>query len=91
VFVDYDVDWQTPIFSFAGNVLNNFGIQLLLNTQLLPVLGLLQLFAHDEHILVAVVLFFIGMAPLFWAIGATWNSTSFACGFYGREHSIFYA
>jgi hypothetical protein len=73
VFVDYDVDWQTPIFSFAGNVLNNFGIQLPLNTQLLPVLGLSQLFAHDEHILVGVVLLFIGMALLFWAIGATWG------------------
>ncbi len=72
-FVDYDIDWQTPIFSFSGNVLNNFGIQLPLNTQLLPVLGLSQLFAHDEHILVAIILFFIGMALLFWSIGATWG------------------
>src|SRR5262249_1481573 len=67
---DYDVDWRTPIFSFAGNALNNFGIQLPLNTQLLPILGLSQLFAHDQHILAAVVLVFIAMALLFWAIGA---------------------
>ena len=72
-FVDYDVDWHTPIFSFAGNVLNNFGIQPPLNTQLLPVLGLSQLFAHHQHILAALIMFSISMALLFWAIGATWG------------------
>ena len=72
-FVDYDVDWRTPIFSFAGNILNNFGIQLPLKTQILPMLGLSQFFPHDQHISAAVVLFFIAMALLFWAIGAAWG------------------
>jgi hypothetical protein len=72
-FVDYDLDWRTPIFSFAGNVLNNFGIQLPLNTELLPILGLSQFFAHDQHIPAAVVLFFVAVALLFWAIGAAWG------------------
>jgi hypothetical protein len=72
-FLYYNVDWRTPIFSFAGNVLNNFGIQPPLKTQLLPILGLSQFFAHDQHILAAVVLFFIAMALLFWAIGAAWG------------------
>jgi hypothetical protein len=72
-FVDYDVDWQTPIFSLAGNVLNNFGIQLPLKTQILPILGSSQIFAHDQHISAAVVLFFIATALLFWAIGAAWG------------------
>src|SRR5437764_3996771 len=47
-FVDYDVDWHTSIFYFAGNVLYNFGIQVPINTQLLPILGLAQFFPHDQ-------------------------------------------
>src|SRR2546428_1486924 len=36
IFVDYDIDWKTPVFSLGGNVLYNFGIQVPLNTHLLP-------------------------------------------------------
>jgi hypothetical protein len=70
---DYDVNWRTPLFSFAGNVLYNFGIQLPLNTQLLPVLGLSQFLPSDQRILAAVILLFIAMALLFWAIGTAWG------------------
>jgi len=67
--VDYDVDWRSPRFTFAGNLLYQFGIQLPLKTQLLPLLGLSQFAPKAYHITVAVVLMFFATGGLFCAIG----------------------
>ena len=67
--IDYDFDWKTPILSFAGNLIFQFGIQFPLNTQLLPALGLAELGPWKDHITVAVVLMFLGAGCLFWAVG----------------------
>jgi hypothetical protein len=67
--VDYDYDWKTPLFSFAGNLIYQFGIQFPLNTQVMPALGLAELGPWKDRITVAVVLMFLAAGFLFWAVG----------------------
>jgi hypothetical protein len=67
--IDYDVDWKTPLFSFAGNLIYQFGIQFPLNTQVMPALGLSELAPRQHHIAAAVVLMFLAVGCVFWAVG----------------------
>src|SRR5262249_5600585 len=69
VFVDYHIDWETPTFSLGGNVLYNFGIQVPLNTHLLPLERLAHVFPLEHRIAAAVALCFLAMAALFFVIG----------------------
>jgi hypothetical protein len=71
--VEYDVAWRTPIFELAGNVLHQLGIQLPLNTQLLPFSGVAQLFPRPIQIGVTVALTFLGMVALFWVVGLSFG------------------
>lgn len=71
--VEYDVQWRTPILQFAGNVMHQMGIQLPLNTQLLPFSGLAQLFPRQSQIFATVTLTFVGMVALFWAVGVSFG------------------
>src|SRR5262249_3801526 len=50
-FVDYDIDWGTPIFALGANVLYHFGIQLPLNTHLLPLERLAHAFPLEHRIM----------------------------------------
>jgi hypothetical protein len=72
-FVDYDATWRTPFLSVPANVLNHFDIRLPLNSRLLPVLGLSELFPQDLRVPVSYGLLFVGMMVLFWFIGATFG------------------
>ena len=67
--IDYDIEWRAPAFSFAGNLLNQFGIQLPLKPSLLPLEGLATLAPVQHHIVAAVALIYVAMCGLFWAIG----------------------
>src|SRR5262249_57484381 len=68
-FVDYDINWGTPIFSFGANVLYNFGIQVPLNTHLLPLERLAHAFPLEHRIPATVTLLFLAVGSLFYAIG----------------------
>ena len=68
-FINYDIDWGTPVFSFGGNVLYHFGIQIPLNTHLLPLEGLAQLLPPECRIVGTVVLCFLAVGGLFFVIG----------------------
>jgi len=70
-YLDYDLNWGTPILSLGGNLLNNFGIQVPFNTSLSPFLGLSHVVASEYEALLSVSLFYVGMSLLFWAIGGT--------------------
>ena len=39
-FLDYTLDWRTPVFALGGNLLFDFGIQVPLNTHLSPIISL---------------------------------------------------
>ena len=68
-FIDYDIDWGTPVFSFGGNVLYHFEIQVPLNTHLLPLLGLAQSLPPEYRIVGTVALCFLAVGGLFFIIG----------------------
>ena len=69
--MDYDIDWGTPVFSFGANVLYNFGIQVPLNTHLLPLERLAHTFPPEHRILATVALCFLAVGGLFYAVGTT--------------------
>jgi hypothetical protein len=68
-YLDYDLDWKTPAFSFAGNLLYNFGIQVPLNTSLAPLLRTSHAIAPYSHALVSVMVLFTALAALAWQFG----------------------
>src|SRR5262249_55621472 len=68
-FIDYDIDWRTPVFSFGGNVLYHFEIQIPLNTHLLPLEGLAQSLPPEYRIVGTVALCFLAVGGLFFIIG----------------------
>ena len=72
-FVDYDAQWHTPFTSVPGNVLYQFGIRLPVNSRVLPVLGLSELFPVGLRVTASYSLLFIGMMLLFWTVGATFG------------------
>src|SRR4051812_26945844 len=65
-FLDYDIDWGTPAFALAGNLLNNFGIQVPLNSSLSPILGLARRLSSTHHVVIAVTLLAACFGALFW-------------------------
>jgi hypothetical protein len=67
--IDFDVDWGTPFFSLAGNLLNNFGVQIPLNGNLAPVLGLARRFFPAQQIEVSMLGFFLLTGGLLWMLG----------------------
>jgi hypothetical protein len=71
IFLDYDLDWKTPTFSLGANLLNNFGIQLPLNTHLSPLIALSHLATPRFEVIVTVSLFYVAMGGLFWCVGRT--------------------
>ena len=68
-FLDYDLDWHTPIFSLSGNILYDFGMQMPMNTSLSPLNGLAHLVPPAYRLTVSYVLFYLAAAALLWAIG----------------------
>jgi len=68
-FIDYDIDWGTPVFSFGGNVLYHFGIQIPLNTHLLPLEKLAQSLPPEYRIVGTVALCFLAVGGLFFILG----------------------
>jgi hypothetical protein len=70
-FLDYGLNWGTPIFSFGGNVLTQFGIQPPFNTNLSPLNGLAHLAPPRYRIATGVTLFYSAAFLLLWAFGQT--------------------
>jgi hypothetical protein len=68
-FLNYDLDWHTPIFSLAGNVLYQFEIQPPFNTSLAPLNGIAHLVSPDLRIVTVFTLFYLAMSALLWAVG----------------------
>ena len=68
-FNDYDIDWGTPIFALAGNLLFNFGVQFPLKTSLSPILGLAHRLSPTYQIVIALTLYSAAFAVLLWNIG----------------------
>lgn len=68
-FVDYDINWGTPNFSLGANVFHNFGIQVPLNTHMLPLERLAHAFPLQHRITATVSLCFLAIGGLFFAIG----------------------
>jgi hypothetical protein len=56
--VDYGLDWGEPVFSFGGNLLYSFGMQVPVKGRLLPMEALAHLFPIQFRIAATVVLFF---------------------------------
>jgi hypothetical protein len=80
IFIDYDLDWKTPRFSLAGNVLNHFGIQPPFNTNLSPLLGLAHAVGRNNNeIALSVVLFYCAMTLLLWFVGRKMELRAVAC------------
>ena len=79
IFLDYDLDWKTPTFSLGANILNNFGIQLPLNTHLSPLIALSHLATPRFEVIVAVSLFYVAMGGLFWCVGRTMGLRPVPC------------
>jgi hypothetical protein len=69
IFVDYDIDWGTPVFSLGANALSNFGIQGPLNTNLLPLEALAHAFPLEHRITATVAIGFLAVGGLFVVIG----------------------
>ncbi len=67
--IDFDVDWGTPFFALAGNLLNNFGVQIPLNGNLAPVLGLARRYFPAQQIEVSMLGFFLLTGALLWVLG----------------------
>ena len=67
--LDYGVDWRTPAFSFGGNALYGFGIELPLKARLLPIEGLAHSLAPPWRIAGAVTLYFSIAMVVFWLVG----------------------
>src|SRR5262249_48825820 len=68
-FLDYDLDWHTPAFSLAGNVLYDFGMQIPLNTSLSPLNGLAHLVPASYRLATAYTLLYLAASGLLWTIG----------------------
>jgi hypothetical protein len=68
-FIDYDIDWRTPLFSLAGNLLNHFGVQVPVNANLAPLIRLAHAISPHFQIVTAVVLFYAAFGALFWVVG----------------------
>src|SRR5262249_861406 len=69
--MSYGIDWRAPAFSFGGNLLYSFGIQVPLKGQLLPMEGTAAYwFPVQDRIPATIALCFLATAALFWAIGA---------------------
>jgi hypothetical protein len=68
--LDYGMDWGAPVFSYGGNLLYGFGIEMPLKGWLLPIEGLAHLFPLSVRIGAAVTLYFAAAAVLFFFIGA---------------------
>ncbi len=64
--IDYDINWGTPFFSLAGNILNNFAMQVPLNGNLAPILGLSHVIAPGREIELAVACFFLITFLMLW-------------------------
>jgi hypothetical protein len=69
LFVDYDADWGTPVFSLGANAFYNFGIQVPLNTNLMPFEGLAHAFPLEHRLTATVTLCFLALWGLFFVIG----------------------
>ena len=68
--MSYGIDWGAPVFSFGGNLLYDFGIQVPLKGQLLPLEGMAHWFPAGHRIAATVTLCFFATAALFWYMGA---------------------
>ncbi len=68
-FLDYTLDWRTPVFALGGNLLYNFGIQVPLNTHLSPMIGLAHALSPRFQIAIALTFFFATVCFLFWSVG----------------------
>jgi hypothetical protein len=67
--VDYGLDWGEPVFSFGGNLLYGFGMQVPLKGPLLPMAALAHLFPIQFRTAATVVLVFLSAALLCWCLG----------------------
>lgn len=68
--MSYGIDWGAPAFSFGGNLLYSFGIQVPLKGQLLPLEGAAHWFSPQHRIAATVAFCFLATGALFWCIGA---------------------
>jgi hypothetical protein len=68
IFIDYDIDWSTHMFSFGGNLLNQFGMQPPFNTHLSPFLGAAHLLAPNSEIILSVCIFYFALSLLLWFV-----------------------
>jgi hypothetical protein len=68
--MSYGIDWRAPAFSFGGNLLYSFGIQVPLKGQLLPLEGAAAYWSPVQHQIAATIaLCFLATGVLFWCIG----------------------
>jgi hypothetical protein len=68
-FLDYDLNWGTPLFSLTANVLNNFGIQVPLNASLSLFQNLAHAINSNDVILTAVWFLLVATFLLAWLVG----------------------
>jgi hypothetical protein len=68
-FLDYSLDWRTPLFSLGGNILYGFGIQPGFKANLAPLNGLATLVEPTLRLATSYALFYIAMGILLWTIG----------------------
>lgn len=68
-FIDYDLNWDTPLFALSGNLLNHFDLQIPLNANLSPLFRLAHLTGLHFEIAAAQTLFYVALAVLFWFLG----------------------
>lgn len=68
-FLNYDLAWHTPIFSLAGNILYQFGIQPPFNTSLAPLNAAAYLVSPRLRIITSFALSYIAMSTLLWVVG----------------------
>jgi hypothetical protein len=79
-FIDFDIDWRTPRLSLAGNLLNNFGVQVPVNANLAPLISLAHAVSSRFQIVTALALFYLAIAALFWAVGRIIGLRPVPCG-----------
>jgi len=68
-FIDYDLNWGTPLFALTGNLLNHFDLQMPLNANLSPLFRLAHLAGLHFEVAAAQALFYVALAVLFWFLG----------------------
>lgn len=68
-FLDYDLNWGTPVFSLSGNILYFFEMQIPFNTSLAPLNGLAHLVSPNLRLAASYTLLYLAMSALLWVVG----------------------